>query len=158
MNAEIDKLFGGRVRVRVCGLCWENESLLMVNHKGLTDGNFWAPPGGGIDFGKTAAEVLRSEFAEETGLVVESGDFRFAGEFINNPLHAIELFFDVKRISGELKVGQDPEMNAANQILYDTRFMTIEEIIELPATERHGLFNVFETAKSLKMATGFWKI
>jgi 8-oxo-dGTP diphosphatase len=158
MNAEIDKLFGGRVRVRVCGLCWEDEKLLMVNHKGLTDGNFWAPPGGGIDFGKTAADVLKSEFEDETGLVVESGDFRFIVEFINQPLHAIELYFDVKRISGELKIGHDPEMSAANQILSDTRFMAIKEILELPTQQRHGLFKPFNTEKSLKTATGFWKI
>jgi 8-oxo-dGTP diphosphatase len=158
MNAEIDKLFGGRVRVRVCGLCWENEKLLMVSHKGINDGNFWAPPGGGIDFGKTVEEVLESEFADETGLIVEAGDFRFIVEFINQPLHAIELFFDANRISGELKVGHDPEMGAANQILCDTRFMTISEIIKLPEHQRHGLFRHFNTEKKLKKSAGFWKI
>jgi 8-oxo-dGTP diphosphatase len=158
MNAEIDKLFGSRVRVRVCGLCWENEKLLMVNHKGLNDGNFWAPPGGGIDFGKTVAEVLKSEFGEETGLVVEPGDFRFIVEFIHQPLHAIELFFDVKRISGELQIGNDPEMSGANQILSDTRFMGINEIIELPEQQRHGLFKHFDSEKTLKTSAGFWKI
>lgn len=158
MNAEIDKLFGGRVRVRACGLCWNNGKLLMVNHKGLTKGNFWAPPGGGVEFGRTVKEVLESEFREETGLIIEPGDFCFILEFIEEPLHAVELYFDVRSVSGQLKVGFDPEMSSKSQILADSRFMTFSEIIELPGHERHGLFELFETEKALKTASGFWKI
>jgi len=158
MNDQIDKLFGRRVRVRACGLCWEEDKLLLVNHKGLTNGNFWAPPGGGVDFGKSVGETLIHEFKDETGLNIEPGEFRFICEFINEPLHAIEMYFDVKRLSGEMTLGTDPEMPVDTQILSDIQFMHFREILDLPILERHGLFTHFPSEKSLKSASGYWKI
>lgn len=158
MNGQIDKLFGGHVRVRACGLCWQDGKLLMVNHRGLSAGSFWAPPGGGVDFGQSIQDTLKHEFRDETGVTIEPGEFRFVGEFIKNPFHAIELYFDVKWVSGEPGVGYDPEMASEAQILIDSRFMDIPEIMALPAHERHGLFDVFGTEKSLKSASGHWKI
>ncbi|HEX5169773.1 MAG TPA: NUDIX domain-containing protein [Cyclobacteriaceae bacterium] len=158
MNEQIDKLFGGKVRVRACGLCWEDSRLLLVNHKDLTSGDFWAPPGGGVDFGESIGSTLMHEFRDETGLIVEPGEFRFVCEFINPPLHAIELFFDVMRISGQIKIGTDPEMPDSCQILSDIRYMKYDEILFLPANERHGLFNLFQNEKDLKMASGYHKI
>ena len=158
MNDQIDKLFGGRVTVRVCGLCWEGDKLLLVDHKGISDGHFWAPPGGGVDFGRTILATLINEFRDETGLIIKPGEFRFIGEFINDPLHAIEVYFDVTRISGHLNLGVDPEMPESDQILNDLRFMTFEEIMNLPDRERHGLFRLFKTEKALKYASGYHKI
>ena len=158
MNEQIDKLFGGRVRVRVCGLCWAEDNLLMVNHKGLTNGDFWAPPGGGVDFGFTIYQTLVHEFQDETGLTIEPGKFRFIGEFINEPLHAVELFFDVVHISGELKEGFDPELPEYSQILSGNRFMSFREIMNLKRHERHGLFEIFQTPGALRNASGYHKI
>lgn len=158
MSDQIDKLFGWRVRVRACGLCWKNGKLLLVNHRGLTKGDFWAPPGGGVEFGKSIHETLKGEFLEETGLVVEPGEFRFVCEFIRETLHAVELFFDVTSLSGKLKVGTDPELPDESQILRDIRLMRYEEVVQLPANERHGLFTLFPTEKALRLASGCWKI
>ncbi len=158
MNEQIDKLFGRRVRVRACGLYWEGDKLLLVNHSGLTKGNFWAPPGGGVEFGQSVREALKQEFVEETGLIIEPGEFRFAGEFIKEPLHAIELYFEVNRLSGKIRVGSDPEMGEDSQILSDIRLMPFTEVMRLPGDERHGLFDLFPTEESLKTASGYWKI
>lgn len=158
MNDQIDKLFGGRVRVRACGLCWQDNKLLLIDHKGITGGHFWAPPGGGVDFGNTIQDTLMNEFKDETGLTIKIGEFRFIGEFIHEPLHAVELYFDVTRIAGHLNLGFDPEMAESDQILADLRFMTFEEILDLPDHERHGMFRLFQTEKALKNASGYHKI
>ncbi len=96
----------------------------MVNHNSLTAGDFWAPPGGGINFGERAKVCLQREFLEETGLTVEIGDFLFAAEFINPPLHAVELFFKVAFVSGDLIRGSDPEMKPEQQIIQDAKFLS----------------------------------
>lgn len=159
MSSEIKKIFGDKVRVRACGLCWEGDSLLVINHRGLNSQNrWWAPPGGGIDYGSTVEETLIHEFKEETGLNVGIGSFLFACEFIRKPLHAIELFFDVKIMDGHLKAGFDPELQAQQQIIMEARFMPFSEIISMPADERHGLFALFNSEKGLKEADGYWKI
>jgi 8-oxo-dGTP diphosphatase len=158
MNEQIDKLFGGKVRVRACGLCWSKGKLLLVNHIGLTKGSFWAPPGGGVDFGVSIPETLIREFEEETGLKVKAGDLKFINEFIDEPLHAVELYFEVKLFSGDLKVGFDPELVDSEQIIKEIRFMDFDEIQALPREERHGMFSLFGTEEALKLASGYYKI
>src|SRR5688572_17010203 len=104
MESEIAKIYGNRLRVRVCGICWENDRLLLVNHQ-MPNGDFWAPPGGGLEFGEEAADALKREFKEEANLDIDVGSYLFGCEFIRQPLHAIELFFDVKAVGGLLKTG-----------------------------------------------------
>jgi 8-oxo-dGTP pyrophosphatase MutT (NUDIX family) len=58
MSNQVHKIFGNKVRLRVCGICINNDGILLVNHRGLTQGDFWAPPGGGINFGETALNAL----------------------------------------------------------------------------------------------------
>lgn len=133
--------FGNRLRLRVCGLCRQGDRLLMVRHRGLgPTGTFWSPPGGGLEFGETAPNALVREVAEETGLVVAVGDLRFVNEFLEPPLHAIELFFDVKQTGGSLRMGTDPEMNQDAQLIEAVRFMPFGEIKGLPPEAVHALF------------------
>ena len=88
---EVVDIFGNKLRVRVCGIFIQDDKILLVNHKGLTQtGNFWAPPGGGIHFGEPARESLAREFLEETGLKIKVGKFLFINEYISKPLHTIE--------------------------------------------------------------------
>src|SRR5688572_29701526 len=104
MPSEIDKTYGNKVRIRVCGLCWRDDQLLMVKHQ-FGDRDFWAPPGGGLEFGESLEIALKREFLEETGLSIRSQQFAFGCEFLQDPLHAIELYFHVVEISGKLKIG-----------------------------------------------------
>lgn len=154
MNPEIAKIYGNQLRVRVCGLCWQGDRLLLINHRGIGKSDFWAPPGGGLEFGEPTAQCLKKEFSEETGLKISVGDFLFGCEFIQKPLHAIELFFHVAVEEGILKKGSDPEIN----IIEDVRFMSPQEIDKIPAGDRHGIFSLIQTAADLKTLNGFFRI
>ena len=154
MNPAINEVYGNKVRVRVCGVCWQEGKLLMVNHRGLTAGAFWAPPGGGVTFAESAGTCLRREFLEETGLEVHNERFLFACEFIQDQLHAIELFFEVSLAGGKIGRGQDPEL----PIIEDVRFLSPAEITRLPGASRHGIFNLVHSPEDLTTLTGFFRI
>ena len=154
MDKDVAKTYGNRVRVRACGICWKHERLLMVNHRGVSDADFWAPPGGGVEFGQSISATLRRELLEETGLVVVTGDFLFGCEFIREPLHSVELFYSVTVESGSLKTGTDPEI----EIISDVRFLSFDEILKIPAAELHGIFHGLNSPADLKRLQGFFRI
>ncbi|GAB2773703.1 hypothetical protein GCM10027275_15880 [Rhabdobacter roseus] len=153
---EVRKLYGNRLRVRVCGICVIDNRLVMVRHKGIgpTD-TFWCPPGGGIQFGENAHDALRREFVEETGLVIEPREMLFVNEFMQSPLHAMELFFSTQVLGGEVLLGIDPEMTDGNQIIYEVRLMTMEEIKSFPEHEVHQLFRYCSTIEDIYGLKGY---
>ena len=134
--------FENKVRVRVCGILKENDQILLLKHDKIGPAGFlWSPPGGGVDFGITLEETLKNEFAEETNLEIEVMDYLFTNEFIAKRHHAIELFYLVKRISGTLALGNDPELPPEKQILSEARFFSAEELDSLPENTIHNAFN-----------------
>lgn len=158
MASEIPEIYSNRTRVRACGLCWQSGKLLMVNHRGLTSGSFWSPPGGGIEFGETAQETLVREFREETGVDIIPKELRFVCEFIQHPIHAVELFFAVDYFNGEAMKGNDPEHAHNDQIITGVKFMSMDEILAIPADERHGVFRLIKSSADLESITGFHRI
>lgn len=157
MSNPVHQIFGNQLRVRVCGVCFDRNKILLVNHHGLKHGNFWAPPGGGLHFGETAEACLKREFKEETGLNVEIGDFLFATEFIHEPLHAVELFFLTFIKDGVLKKGVDPEMGA-EQIIQEVKFFDRLEIAQLNSGELHGIFEKAPDALKIVDLRGYFKL
>ncbi|MFN4147844.1 MAG: NUDIX domain-containing protein [Runella sp.] len=155
---EVMRLYGNRLRLRVCGVCIENDRILMLRHRGIgkTD-TFWCPPGGGMQFGETTHQALKREFEEETGLQIQIADLLFVNEFMQPPLHALELFFEVKIIGGALGLGHDPEMSAHHQIIQELRWLTIEEIKSYPANEVHTMFGGCTTLEDIKQLRGYLK-
>jgi 8-oxo-dGTP diphosphatase len=153
MNPEIAKIYGNKVRIRVCGLCWEEDSLLMVKHR-FGDQDFWAPPGGGVEFGESIESALKREFLEETGLHILPKKFLFVCEFLKNPLHAIELFFEVAKVSGTISDGYDPEI----QLIEKVRFLRQKEIEDIPDESLHGILKKFEDLNALRQLNGFYRI
>lgn len=134
--------FRNQLRLRVCGICVKNNTILLVRHHGIIPGkDFWAPPGGGLDFGETVRNCLKREFSEETGLDISAGRFLFLNEFLQPPLHALELFFEVEITGGNLKQGTDPEFSASNQLIQEVAFKTLSEVNAIPFAEKHRILH-----------------
>jgi len=139
---ETNKFYEGNLRVRVCGICMQQKALLLVCHRGLLPGHdFWAPPGGGLQFGESVRECLQREFKEETGLEVKTGRFLYVNEFLKPPLHALELFFEVVITGGELKKGSDPELPNQEQLITDVAFLKLNQIGQLPLPAKHSILH-----------------
>jgi 8-oxo-dGTP diphosphatase len=66
------------------------------------------------------------------------GKFLFVHEFLEAPLHAVELFFQVQIIGGTLKKGIDPELAHDAQIIDELRWFSREEIEAQPADIFHN--------------------
>ena len=115
--------------MRACGVLVENEQILMVKHRDLgSAGYLWIPPGGGVDRGASLEDTVKKEFIEETGVEVSIKDFLFINEFIDQYLHAIEIFFEMSRTGGQLKKGYDPEVSGKEQIIEEVRFLNIDAL------------------------------
>ena len=158
MQNSISNLYGNRLRVRACGIFIKDGEILLLNHKSLAETDFWAPPGGGISLGEKAETCLAREFKEETGLTINVGQFLFACEFIQSPLHAIELFFEVFASGGDLIIGIDPEMDANNQIIQDVKFVSTAQIKTMKTNSLHGLFRLASKPEEIRSLRGYFKL
>jgi 8-oxo-dGTP diphosphatase len=157
MSKLVEEHFGNKIRIRVCGLCIKNNQLLLVNHKGVVNGDFWAPPGGGIQFGETSEQCLIREFQEESGLQIMPTEFLFSCEFVKPPLHALELFYSVEITGGKLIKGKDPEMTD-NQIIEEVKFMDWQKIDMLNTSAKHGIFNLVSNSSKIVSLRGHFKL
>jgi 8-oxo-dGTP diphosphatase len=129
----------------------------LVNHKGLTADDFWSFPGGGIQFGETAADCVAREFLEETGLNVQVGEFLFACEFIHKPLHSIELIFSVKELGGSLQLGSDPE-SGTDQIIKNVAFLNETTLQKMNQSRLHGIFRKTKKIDEIMALRGYFKL
>ena len=136
------KQFKNKVRVRSCGLLQNHGKVLLLKHNKVgPNGYLWSPPGGGVEFGETCEETVIREFMEETGLKTEIKAFLFANEYIDQQIHAIEMFYHVVPVGGSLKLGGDPEMESEKQILEEARFFSMSEIKKLDVAVVHNAFH-----------------
>ncbi|KOF01825.1 NUDIX hydrolase [Roseivirga seohaensis subsp. aquiponti] len=158
LESKIKSNYGEKLRVRVCGICITDEGLLMVHHTALgKGGSLWAPPGGGMEYGESAHEALKREFMEETHLDIDVERFLFVHEYLDPPLHGIELFFEVRITGGNLKKGTDPEMEANAQIITQVEFKSLPEIQQLPTAHLHYAIQKISNFESLLSRTGYLK-
>jgi len=149
--------FGGKVRARVGGILIENNKILLLKHEGVGKKEFlWSPPGGGIDFGEDAKKNLEREFVEETGLKIEVRELLFINEFMNDKIHAIELFFRVEKTGGILKLGKDPEMGN-QQILSDLVFFDENKLINTETDYLHNMFIGINKPQEVLNLKGYFK-
>lgn len=149
-------IFSGRVRPRACGILVEDERILLIKHDGIgSSGHLWAPPGGGIDFGFSAEETVEKEFLEETGLNTKASRYMFTNEYRDCRHHAIELFFEMRRISGKSKLGFDPELPTDHQILTELRWFTWEEVKQLAPSNLHNSFHGLYHPSQITDLNGF---
>jgi hypothetical protein len=54
-------------------------------------------------------------------------------------LHALELFFWVEQVGGELELGKDPELPANSQLLTHVSWKTWEEIEQIAEPNKHPI-------------------
>ncbi|MFA0962995.1 NUDIX domain-containing protein [Roseivirga sp. BDSF3-8] len=154
----VGEVFGDRLRVRVCGICLMDGGLLLTEHKGLgPQGRLWIPPGGGMQYGESAEECLVRELKEETGLEIAAGKLLFVHEYINAPLHALELFYEAKITGGSLTKGIDPELAENEQIIQQSKFMGQEEIEGLNKELRHEILKRYTDPKDITGLRGYFR-
>ena len=155
---EIIHSFGNKLRIRVCGICIDENNILLVKHHSISaSGILWAPPGGGMVFGETAEDALKREFLEETGLTIAIEKFLCVNEYFTDPLHAIELFFLVKKTAGTLQTGIDPELHTDKQIITAVTWTAIDTLQHLAKNELHGLLHNIKNPEELQHLNGYFK-
>ncbi|MCU0430821.1 MAG: NUDIX domain-containing protein [Cytophagaceae bacterium] len=152
---EVVKQYGNRLRVRVCGILEHNRQWLLINHAHLGHEEYWMPPGGGMEYGEEAALSLQREFLEEAGIAVEITNFICVHEFLEPPLHGIELFFKVKQTGGTVALGSDPEMAAHQQILKEIRWCSHEELRQKNPTFLHPVLRAMLNATDENAIQGY---
>lgn len=129
----------------------------MAKHRGLGEfGELWLPPGGGVEYGSHTADNLKREFIEETGLSIKVDEFLFGFEFLQPPLHAIELFFKVESTGGKLEKGLDPELPEDQQIIEEVRFVTFEELRVMDKKRVHQAFQYVDNPRQIVNLRGFF--
>lgn len=140
---ELNERFSNKIRIRVCGLLVQNDSILFVKHEPFgVAGHLWSPPGGGVEFGESVSCTLVREFKEEVGLDVVSDKFLFFHEHVDQKFHALELHFKVvlKNTKQAATLGKDPEFADSQQLLKDFAFFSFEQIKTLNPLTIHRWF------------------
>jgi 8-oxo-dGTP diphosphatase len=135
----VQNFYHHRLRVRVSGICVQQNQLLLVKHVGMSypSSVFWSPPGGGLDYGEGVEKALQREFREECQVDIAVGRLLTTHEFLKKPLHAIELFFEVKILGGVPQLGYDPELST--QLLSEVAWLPFDKIKAMPPREVHQI-------------------
>ncbi len=154
----VNEHFGNQLRLRVCGICTRANELLLIRQKGIGPlGELWLPPGGGVEPGQSVPENLEREFLEETGLKVKTEQLLFVHEHLEEPLHAVELFFTVSILGGKLITGTDPELPADQQLIQEARYFNFSELKALDPRLLHAMLRHCNSIKELNNAKGYFK-
>lgn len=125
---DIETIYGGRIRLRACGILRHNSQVLLLNHRLLNEEHiFWNFPGGGLEKGEDIISGLKREFREEVRLDVSVHELVHIHQHISGKLHGVELYFRVSALNLAPKLGADPEGN----ILTELRWFSKEDLAQL---------------------------
>ncbi|MCG9787665.1 NUDIX domain-containing protein [Vibrio mediterranei] len=94
-------------RIRAAGIALQNNKILMLRVRDQYSGEYWIPPGGGLeDSDVSSKQALVREFREETGLDVTVGPLLCVREFheTSSDRYHVELFYLVESWRGELSL------------------------------------------------------
>jgi 8-oxo-dGTP diphosphatase len=155
---DIETIYGNKIRIRCAGVLIQDNHLLLIRHSGLGDKNeLWSMPGGGMEFGENSIDTLQREFREETGLIINVGRFLFVYEYLNPPLHAVELYFEVHQVGGSLNKGTDPEVHEDHQHILETKFVSFSELSIMDSAVKHEILRMIESGNDLLNLSGYFK-
>lgn len=111
----------------------EDERVLLVGHRSIeAEKVWWMAPGGLVHQGESALDAAAREVKEETGLEVEIDRLIYWLEWIWERSHCVELYFLGKVTGGALRVGTDPELTERQQVIFDARFLGLDELKQYP--------------------------
>lgn len=114
-----------KIRIRVAGLVFEENKVLMVAHK-KKDEIYWLLPGGGVEYQESLDEALKREFLEELGLDVTVGDIALIADSIepNGKRHIVNIVFWCNLKNQSIRLGNE-------KILYDFSFKHVSELADI---------------------------
>lgn len=138
VRPEVSAKVGHRApRVRVSGMIWHDDFLLLVS-QGRPSNPRWMLPGGGVDPGESVTAALARELHEELGCqrvsvaepcaLIES----IAPESHSSGRHVIHLVFrvDIPRPDELLVPGEVLEVR--DRAIHEVRWVAREQLLKLP--------------------------
>jgi ADP-ribose pyrophosphatase YjhB (NUDIX family) len=103
------------IRIRVAGILMKEDKILLVRHE-KNKNSYWLLPGGGVEFGETAAEALIREFQEEVGLAIQIKSLVLVHDSIPPDKHrqVLNLYYLVTSLNFDLTVTPDAVLRDAD--------------------------------------------
>ncbi len=116
-------------RVTVGAIIHKKGKVLLVKRGTEPFKDYWAIPGGHIDFGETAEQAVIREAKEETGLDIKPRFFRYFDEIIDDyDWHSVVLMFSCD-FSGKISFDKKE--------ITDLKWFSYGEIKDLKMAFRH---------------------
>lgn len=118
----------GGVRVVIL----DNQNRMLMVKQEHEDRDIWMVPGGGIEEGENSVDAAVREIKEETGLDIEVGKLIWHVEEVSERGQRFVNFFMGRITGGDMALGLDPEFDEDSQVLREVKFMSRQEIEEIP--------------------------
>ena len=115
-----------RYGISAASIVTDDNKVLLVNHRQPEgDGDFWVPPGGGLEGNESIFECASRETFEETSLTVDLDRIVYIEEFVEPGYHFCKFFILCRTFSGTPSLENITEQE---HFLADLRFFSKDEM------------------------------